>query len=197
VAIFAARDSAGELEHLGGFRRLPVPLTIDWGFFYELRRRRRPQASRLIDTDIATRLGHLPAAMSADGDSLARRNLLRGAALELPSGAAVARAMGVRRLTEQELLPRDVTPKTARAAVLRSPPLWYYILCEAASELGRGGRHLGPVGGRIVSEVLVGLLEADPSSYLHRAPPWKPRLPRADRQTFTMADLVRFTLSTS
>ena len=135
--------------------------------------------------------------MSADGDSLARRNLLRGRALRLPSGAAVARAMGVRRLTERELLPRDVTSTTARAAVLRAPPLWYYILCEAASELGRGGRHLGPVGGRIVAEVLVGLLEADPSSYLHRKPAWKPELPRADHRTFTMADLVRFTLSTS
>jgi hypothetical protein len=135
--------------------------------------------------------------MSAEGHVLAHRNLLRGRALGLPSGFAVARAMGVRPLTKRELLPHGVSSNTAREAPLRAPPLWYYILCEAASDLGEGGRHLGPVGGRIVAEVLLGLLEADPSSYLRRSPPWKPELPRAHRDTFTMADLVRFTLSAS
>jgi hypothetical protein len=197
VPIFADRDSPGELEHLGGFRRLPVPLTIDWRRFFQLPGHRAPQRSRLIDTDIASRLGRLPAGMSAEGHVLARRNLLRGRALGLPSGVAVARAMGVRRLTERELLPHGVSSKAARNAPLRAPPLWYYILCEAASELGEGGRHLGPVGGGIVAEVLIGLLEADPSSYLHESPAWKPELPRTHRGTFTMADLVRFTLSTS
>lgn len=36
-------------------------------------------------------------------------------------------------------------------------PLCYYILNE--SELKTGGEHLGPVGGRIVAKVLIGLLQ--------------------------------------
>ena len=56
------------------------------------------------------------------------------------------------------------------------------------------GEHLGPVGGRIVAEVLVGLLEGDPSSWLKQKPMWKPFLPAATAGNFKMADLVKFTL---
>jgi hypothetical protein len=79
-------------------------------------------------------------------------------------------------------------------------PLWFYILKEA--ELigdasipdGEGkGRTLGPVGGRIVAEVLVGLLQKDPNSYLYLQPNWKPQLPIARvKGTFTMADLLMY-----
>ena len=41
-----------------------------------------------------------------------------------------------------------------------STPLWYYVLKEA--EVMEGGLHLGPVGGRIVGEVIIGLLLARP-----------------------------------
>jgi hypothetical protein len=34
---------------------------------------------------------------------------------------------------------------------------------------------LGPVGGRIVAEVFLGLLFSDPSSYLHKNPGWTPK----------------------
>jgi hypothetical protein len=54
-----------------------------------------------------------------------------------------------------------------------------------------GGERLGEVGGRIVAEVLLGLLEADPSSY-RVEPGWRPVLPGAQSGTFTMADLLRF-----
>ena len=51
--------------------------------------------------------------------------------------------------------------------------MWLYILAEAG-EIGREnkagkfekGEGLGPVGARIVAEVLIGLLEEDPRSYL-------------------------------
>jgi hypothetical protein len=48
------------------------------------------------------------------------------------------------------------------------------------------------MGATIVAEVLVGLLSADPSSYLRTAPGWKPELPSAVPGTFTMVDLLRF-----
>ena len=192
VGILASDDDAGELEHLGGFRSLPAPLTIDWGFFYELRQRQRPQLSRRIDTDIAGRLSRLPAGASATHEALPRLNLLRGRALGLPAGSAVARAMGVTPLADDQLLPVDMSPKAVREAVLEAPPLWYYVLCEAASELGGGGRRLGPVGGRIVAEVLVGLIEADPHSYLRQRRTWTPELDGEAYDDFTMADLVTF-----
>ena len=52
--------------------------------------------------------------------------------------------------------------------------------------------HLGPVGGRIVVEVLRGLLEADPGSYRNAEPGWRPTLPSAETGEFGMTDLVVF-----
>jgi hypothetical protein len=69
-------------------------------------------------------------------------------------------------------------------------PLWYYLLREA--EIVEGGRRLGPSGGRIVAEVLLGMLAADPASYLHASPAWVPELPAEHTGHFTVADLLRF-----
>ena len=67
-------------------------------------------------------------------------------------------------------------------------PLWLYILREA--EILADGRRLGPVGGRIVAEVLLGLLQGDDNSYLRQDPAWRPAFGRDGR--FTMTDLLRF-----
>jgi hypothetical protein len=70
-------------------------------------------------------------------------------------------------------------------------PLWFYILKEA--EIVGKGREMGPVGGRIIAEVLVGLLQKDPNSYLYLQPGWKPTTPIAPKTgQFTMADLLKF-----
>ena len=69
--------------------------------------------------------------------------------------------------------------------------MWFYILKEA--ELVGQGRQLGPVGGRIVAEVLVGLLQHDLNSYLYLNAAWKPAPPIAPaRGQFTMADLLKY-----
>jgi hypothetical protein len=60
-------------------------------------------------------------------------------------------------------------------ALERSTPLWYYVLKEGGVR-GKGVK-LGPVGGRIVGEVIVGLLRMDDESYLTQNPLWKPTLP--------------------
>jgi hypothetical protein len=75
----------------------------------------------------------------------------------------------------------------------RSTPLWYYILKEAA--LRAKGATLGPVGGRIVGEVFVGLLRFDDESYLTQNPLWKPTLPTitgAVTGEFRMIDFLAF-----
>src|SRR5512132_2901823 len=52
-------------------------------------------------------------------------------------------------------------------------PLWYYILREAAA--CAGGLRLGPVGGRIVAEVLIGLIDNDNASFRRVSAEWRPR----------------------
>jgi hypothetical protein len=75
----------------------------------------------------------------------------------------------------------------------RSTPLWYYVLKEA--ELRTGGLTLGPVGGRICGEVIIGLLELDDESYLSRSPLWKPTLPQIGGNVtgeFRMIDFLAY-----
>jgi hypothetical protein len=53
----------------------------------------------------------------------------------------------------------------------------------------RGNGRLGPVGGRIVAEVLLGLLKGDSFSYVSVEPNWTSTLGAGD---FKMPDLVRY-----
>jgi hypothetical protein len=112
--------------------------------------------------------------------SLAVRDLLRGEATGLPSGEAVAAHLGV-----------PVLDAAHRGDGFDGgTPLWYYLLKEA-EHLG-GGIRLGPVGGLIVTEVLIGLLRADPESWLAVQPGWTPTLPAAGDR-FGLADLLLLT----
>jgi hypothetical protein len=99
---------------------------------------------------------------------LAQRNLLRHLTWSMPSGQAIAAELGVQVLGKQamsELKPYGFDKET---------PLWYYALKEA--QVLAQGLHLGPAAGRIVAEVLIGLLQTDPSSYLLAQPDWQPTL---------------------
>ena len=74
-----------------------------------------------------------------------------------------------------------------------STPLFHYVLKEA--ELVEDGLRLGPVGGRIVAEVFLGLLELDPDSYVNARPRWRPTLPRRNGAVtgdFRMVDFLAF-----
>ncbi len=181
------RDGGEEGDHLGGLRRLPKGLKIDWRRFFLLQRGlgpRFPRAGHLIDTSIAPALFDLP------GDrALPLLNLRRGQKLELPSGQDVATRMEIPQLKPAELDFDQRLPAASRTALLAATPLWYYVLAEAQSR--RGGACLGPVGGRIVAEVLVGLLAGDPDSYLSRDPTWLPDKLIPKRRDFEMADLIR------
>jgi hypothetical protein len=97
--------------------------------------------------------------------------LLRQVTWQLPSGQRVAQEMGA-----PALAARDLSELAAYDLGLdRHTPLWYYVLKEA--EVIGGGQNLGPVGGRIVGEVMIGLLQADRDSYLSESPRWTPILP--------------------
>ena len=194
-----------EGEDLRGFQERRADLEIQWARFFEFSGvAQKPQHSRRIDAKIAVGLGSLPF-ITDMFKSLAQRNLLRGKALGLPSAQAVARAMGMTEgniiLTPAELaLPTNAPggkpgdpPRDLAAAFGENTPLWFYILKEA--EVRCSGKKLGPIGARIVAEVLIGLLDGDPASYLSAGPTWRPKKNQfgaPDNGKFFMADLLRF-----
>jgi hypothetical protein len=96
--------------------------------------------------------------------ALAIRDLQRGQAVGLASGEAIARRLGVLPLTRKEAAVREQ------------------------------GDQLGPVGGRIVGDVLVGLVDYDPGSFRAADPAWRPSLPAVREGEFTMADLIAFAM---
>ena len=148
--------------------------------------------NKTINAKISTPLFRLPmmAIPSARGEdvgptSLATRNLLRHLTWEVATGQEVARQMG-----ESALSAADLSIFGDFGANLDTQtPLWLYVLQEA--EVVAGGLTLGPVGGRIVAEVFIGLLELDTNSFLRAEPDWTPTLPsRSGDGDFGMADLL-------
>jgi Animal haem peroxidase len=150
------------------------------------------RANKQIDAKISTPLFHLPLAAIPSGDAptaLPQRNLLRHVTWSLPSGQSIAEEMGVEPLSRSEL--KELSGY--ELGLDWSTPLWYYILKEGA--LRANGLTLGPVGGRIVGEVIIGLLELNRNSYLSRAPSWKPTLPTFNGPVsgdFRMIDFLAF-----
>ncbi len=145
--------------------------------------------NKRIDTRISTALFNLPLQTIATGDpptALPQRNLLRYVTWSLPSGQAIARAMGI------PVLGADSFPELRQFNVGfdASTPLWYYILKEA-QVLG-DGLTLSGIGARIVGEVFIGLLQLDPTSYLVAQPTWRPTFPRRAADRFTMVDLLTY-----
>lgn len=154
-------DASG--DDFRGFQALRGSWHASWPFFFPMDAE-GPQLSRAIDGSLADTLTTLQGT-TGDDANLPLRNLRRGAALGLPAGQAVALNLGVEPLTDEELAP----------AMAGRAPLWFYVLREA--KVRASGEHLGPVGGRIVGETLLGLLRADPQSYLNLEPTWTPTLP--------------------
>lgn len=159
---------------------------VDWSFLFPASPARRAQFAKRIEARLNTRLLDLPVSAVPGGKagalarpvaSLAVRNLLRSEVLGLPSGQDVARKIGEIPLSDKEL-------DTNGPAYL-----WYYVLKEA--EVKADGAHLGPAGSRIVAEVLIGLLDADPTSYRSAYPRWRPTLGSPSGR-FGIVDLLRF-----
>ena len=185
-------SSATDPEDLSGGLRAARRF-IDWQTFFDFGDGNvRP--NKKIDTTLSTALFKLPASVVANPDprsspaSLAQRNLLRHLTFSLPSGQRVARAMRL------PVLPQAALKDVAEHGMDDRTPLWLYILREA-SHFAQGER-LGPVGARIVTEVFIGLLEGDRTSYLSQDPDWEPTLPTRDQrrmhEDFTMVDLLHF-----
>jgi len=235
--IFAASYYAG----LNGFREFPAEWGIDWKLYFEIDRKldyrkvsdgaRRVQASYKIDTSLTNPLAFLPEFSTAgdalglrrdqNGQPLARsgqisnlayRNLSRGVQDQLPSGQAVARALGLTPLENKELKVGKATLEgmTENHSIEEygdsfkaGAPLWFYVLAEAqhlwtqkvlkmskASDAERNAvpTYLGPVGGQLVAQSFIALLKNDPQSILYADTQWRPKYLRQGR--FDMPALV-------
>ncbi len=151
-----------------GFRAVTHERAVDWTLFFDAPGATTAQRCKKMDGQLVRALIDLPVSITGECEidehhSLAVRDLQRGHGVGLPSGEAVARHIGIEPLTADEI---------GIASHRGETPLWYYILREA--DIYTGGDRLGPVGGLIVTEVLVGLIDADPTSFRRHNPHWQP-----------------------
>jgi hypothetical protein len=174
----AATDPDDPADLRGG-RRAPRRF-IDWQTFFDLGDG-RVRHNKRIDTTLSTPLFDLLNQPAGEPVSLATRNLLRNLTMEVPSGQRVAAAMRLPALAPGDL--DDLAP----LGLAHRTPLWFYILREAL--VTTGGERLGPVGGRIVAEVIIGLILGDRNSYLTQDPDWTPTYGADD--AFGITDLLR------
>ena len=220
---------------LGGFTEFPSPWAIDWGRFIDLEPRpygnpgkagaagspgnpQRTQLAYKIDTSLVDPLKDLPLRVASDPPpSLPARNLLRGWRLRLPSGQAVAGAMGITPMADDDIKigkftgdPADIKGSIVDA-VIGGPafagncPLWTYILAETEEvdvpfQTTDGtqtisSRRLGPVGGRIVAETFAGLMLADPRSFLNIDPLFTPDAALTQGGRFGLRELIAAALT--
>ena len=220
--------SQGLNEGLTGFRALLPHWAIDWGRFVDIDIRprgdgnpanpdskKRLQFAYRLDTSLVDPLSMLPPSVASDPPpSLPQRNLIRSFILGLPCGQAVARAMKIVPLNDDEITigkavdnpgPGDVLGTIASIPELSVfkgiCPLWTYILAEAIRNQANvkipvkedttvTTPQLGPVGGRIVAEVFLGLMFGDPDSMLSLDPKWQP----PSGPNFGLKDLVKYAL---
>ena len=185
----AAEGQADPIDLRGG-ARAPRRF-IGWQTFYDFGDG-NVKPNKRIDTKISTPLFNLPLATIASHEpptSLPQRNLLRQVTWSMPSGQSIAGEMDVEPLSRSELselrgyglvcvMPENTSIERRQEAAARA-----------------NGLTLGPVGGRIVGEVIIGLLQHDRASFLTREPFWKPSLPTLNGQVtgdFRMIDFLAF-----
>ena len=177
------------VEDLRGGQRAPHRF-VDWQTFFQFPGVAGTRTTKKIDRLVSTPMFTLPFSAIATGDPptvLAQRNLLRHITWGLPSGQAIAKAMGEKPLSSTDL--REL--REFRHGLDKSTPLWHYV--NAEGELLESGQRMGPVGGRIVAEVIMGLLELDPLSFLAQSN-WRPTLPAkfSGSGNFKMIDFLDF-----
>jgi len=194
-----------------GFRKRPLGMRIDWSGFFRMTDA-SPQLARPIDTLIAHPLVFLPTKVAGQSQhrALPFLNLTRGVERKLPCGQDVAQALGV----TTGVIGKDLAFRINQSGFSGSPsnvagtgvsldelqqkfreklPLWYYVLKEA--ELVGEGSRLGPIGSRIVAEVVLGLLLADKSSIFQEQKAFRPRAGHfgcIHDNSFSVVDLLRY-----
>lgn len=178
---------------------------VQWEKFFDCNH--LPQAPRTKAINRARRIGPtinrtlaaLPAGECAEGQPahLPLRDLARGVAAKIPPAQQIIALAHERRAYITALQPAEilgVCQPRLRAVVERHgfaerTPLWLYVLVEAA--FSQRGEQLGALGALIVGDSIYASIASSPYSILARRG-FKPRLPSARRDMFSMPDLLRF-----
>lgn len=195
--------SLGSLLGGGPPKKLNAADIIAWHNFAKIGGHPAPQMARKIDPLISAGLANLPVFLQGSSiltgallQHLARRNLLRGFLLSIPTGQAVADGMQTKALAPAELQgdPGPIQDAVVGGGFDTATPLWYYILREA--DVQQKGNRLGSVGSRIVAETLSALVRRDGASYFNNPqdPAVKPNGIDVGGGTViaTIADLLKF-----
>jgi hypothetical protein len=182
-----------------GFRTLPDSKVIQWRRFIG------GSGNKNVARQIRTRLVEPLFSLLDATDQpvpcerrLAVQDLKRGYMMRIPTGQAVARALGIPIMPANEI--EAVAADNTQLKVLQQcgfsscTPLWFYCLAEAAHSARQTGKsHLGPVASRLVAEVIIGLIRASKDSILasdfnpHGAFPMFGKTPGE----FTLPDLLQ------
>jgi hypothetical protein len=185
VLCFASKPTFGK-----GYDSLPEWAIIQWEKFLD------PSdpninAARKLRTQMVEPLFEVldQSSLIVNGERrLAVQDLKRAYMTRIPTGQAIASQLGINPLTAQEIK-TCTTPRQfevlQNAGFLNHTPLTFYVLAEAANAKDE---KLGPVGGRIMAEVLIGLMRNVPDPIIGSA--WKPDLGFIPG-TFFLPDLLR------
>ena len=177
-----------EFDDLRGSQTLRAKNLIDWTVFLPAA---NPVLSNLIDRKVTAPVFDLPESAIPDDikyiGNLPHRNLIRSRQLGLCSGEALAKFFDL-----EPFKPDQIEPDASkRALYMRNEhvtdpalqkfetPLWYYILREAEltnKAPGPNSSKLGPLGSRLVSEVILGAIAWAPLSIMTDAS-WTTTIP--------------------
>lgn len=186
-------------------RSLPANLVVDWDRFTR-RWGGNANFAENIDTLVSEDLFNLPAAampvpFKTSPPPLPEMTLVRGSRIGLPSGQEACRIASITLITAEKIgFDGEANKFLQRRGLHERTPLWFYLLREAelfGIRRFHGGECLGPLGSRIVAEVLLGVLNADPNCYFKVDPNWKPLIAvfggtQEPRRLDTLRKLIAF-----
>lgn len=184
---------------------------IDWSlFFFSLEDDNQKSTKRNFSKKINTFIDFKMASdvpVPSGSQNIVFRNLHSGYLMKLPVGQDVAKYMGENIYTNSDFCKEaNETYSTLKKTFpfgeeifkefCDRSPLWFYVLMEAT--ILNKGEQLGPVGGRILAEVIIGTIKRDKNSFFNQQPDWKPNLFVEDggqkvKGNFTMEDLLTVT----
>jgi heme peroxidase len=148
----------GATTDLRGSQKLPEQHVIDWDYFATKKFR-----GNRIDGKVTSAVFDLPESAIPDDikfiGNLVHRNLIRSQQVGVCCGEDLAKAYNI------AVVPKDVIePDPNKQALFQQDgdvfrtPLWYYILREAQSTGTPTSSKLGPLGSRLVGEVILGAI---------------------------------------
>ncbi|NQV99213.1 MAG: hypothetical protein HQ483_05920 [Rhodospirillales bacterium] len=142
-----------------------------------------------IDTKLASTLFNLEV-KRGENNVLAHRNLISGQRLGLANGQQVVSAIRTAGVSVSPLTSAEILSNGAPAEIADNTPLWYYTLIEA--EVQNNGACLGDMGGTIVAETIIGLLQSDPHSVVNKTTNWPFKLGDQNTDAVSMIDIIGF-----